>query len=171
MKSMYLYNIPPSIYNAFLLCERQAWLMLRRLSADNSNTYLEIGRLIDEESFKRYRHRIDIPGLSCKLDFIMKKDNTLLVAEVKKSSKTIETAIKQLKYYLYLLYKKGIKAKGVLKIPTERKSISVNIGSDDIDFIEETLKALKKLYFQENPPILEKKIFCSKCGHFEFCWS
>ncbi|WP_367172107.1 Dna2/Cas4 domain-containing protein [Desulfurella sp.] len=43
----------PSLFNAFNICQRQAWLMSRHLDADQSNEFLEIGRLIDKTSFKK----------------------------------------------------------------------------------------------------------------------
>lgn len=46
------------------------------------------------------------------LDMLIRKDGVYYVAEIKKSSRTLETGIFQLKYYLYLLKrKKGLKQK------------------------------------------------------------
>jgi CRISPR-associated exonuclease Cas4 len=115
-------NIAPSIYNAFNICPRQAWLLSRQLTADQQNTYLDIGRLISEESFSREKKEIYIPDLAAKIDYVKKRDGEFFVAEVKKSSATMQSGIMQLKYYLYLLDKKGIQAKGLIKIPKEKKA-------------------------------------------------
>lgn len=51
----------PSIFNAYNICKRQAWLMMRNLTADQDNAFLEIGRLIDETAFKREKKEFILP--------------------------------------------------------------------------------------------------------------
>ncbi len=162
----------PSIFNAYKICKRQAWLMVRQLNADQNNEFLEIGRLIDNKSFKRQKKKIYLADLEALIDMIIKKDETIYIAEIKKSSKTLESGIKQLKYYLYLIkVKKGINAKGIIKIPKEKISREISLTKQDVEEIEKTLKEMKMVLNSNTPPKLKKmEKICKVCAHFEFCW-
>lgn len=162
--------IPPSIYNAFLICPRQAWLMSRQMVADQEFTYLDIGRLISEESFSREKKEIYIPDLSAKIDMITLKDGKYFVAEIKKSSASMKSGIEQLKYYMYLLKLKGLEIKGMIKIPLEKKSLEITLNSSDIDNIEKKIREIKEVLNSENSPLVKRIKYCSKCAHYEFCF-
>ena len=163
----------PSIFNAFNICNRQAWLMMRNLTADQDNAFLEIGRLIDEATFKRDKKRIYLADLEAMLDMVTKRDNVYYIAEIKKSSKTMESGIFQLKYYLYILKKKkGISAKGIIKIPKEKISKEIELEKEDEEKIESILKKMEQVLNSEYPPkILKSNRKCKMCAHYEFCWS
>ena len=163
-------TVSPSVYNAFLICRRQAWLMQHQMNADQSNTYLDIGRLISEETFERENKEIYIPELGAKLDLITKKDGEYFIAEVKKSSATLDSGINQLKYYLFLLKKKGLNLKGMIKIPTEKKSMEIILSETDIGTIQKNLDEFEIMIKQAVPPTLIKQKICPKCAHYEFCF-
>ena len=162
---------PPSIFNAYNICPRQAWLMSRQLTADQENSFLDIGRLIDDTTYGREKKKIYIPELGAMIDMVTKKNGKFFVAEIKKSSRTLETGILQLKYYLYLLLKKSVKVSGLIKIPKEKKSIEVKLSDEDIKVIEVKLIDLKKLLELEKVPVVERLRVCPKCAHQDFCWS
>lgn len=166
-------TFPPSIFNAYNICKRQAWLMYRNLTADQSNAFLEIGRLIDEVSFKRERKRIFLADIEAMLDMVSKKGDVFYVAEIKKSSKTLESGIFQLKYYLYLLKnKKGINVKGVIKIPKEKINKEIVLTDEDERNIESILSEMTDVIFRENAPSKIQDIKrCKVCAHFEFCYA
>lgn len=145
--------------------------MSRQLTADQENTYLDIGRLISGESFSREKKEIYIPDLAAKIDYVKNKDGQFFVAEIKKSSATLESGMEQLKYYLYLLEKKGIKAKGLIKIPKEKKSKEIELNDEDKKHIVERIKCLGELLNQKEPPKPVKIKYCAKCAHYEFCFS
>lgn len=164
-------KISGSLIQAFNICPRQAWLLSRQLTADQQNTYLDIGRLISEESFSREKKEIYIPDLAAKIDYVKRRDGEFFVAEVKKSSATMQSGIVQLKYYLYLLDKKGIKAKGLIKIPKEKKSMEIELTEKDKEHIENKIDKLTVLLSQNEPPKPIKIKYCRHCAHFEFCFS
>ncbi|OQY08081.1 MAG: CRISPR-associated protein Cas4 [Fusobacteriia bacterium 4572_132] len=164
-------KIPPSIYNAYNICPKEAWLMFRNIIPNQQDEYLMIGKIIDEETYIRNKKHLYIAELSAEIDMIEKKNGILAIVEIKKSSKMIEYAIWQLKYYLYLLNKKGISVDGQLAIPKEKKKVKVKLENDDIEKIEKDLKEIEKVLLSEKPPIIEKNGFCNKCAYFEFCWS
>lgn len=162
--------VSPSVYNAFLICHRQAWLMSRQMNADQENTYLDIGRLISEETFEREKKEIYIPDLGAKIDLITKKDGEFFIAEVKKSSTTLKSGINQLKYYLFLLKSKGFNLKGMIKIPAEKKSITIELTEEDEAEIKKNLEAFEILMKEPAPPAPVMLKICPKCAHYEFCY-
>jgi CRISPR-associated exonuclease Cas4 len=75
------------------------------------------------------------------------------------------------KYYLYLLKQKGFSYKGIIKIPKERKSIEVELSENDMEEIKKKVELAKSIISSDEPPTLKRLKICSKCAHFEFCWS
>jgi len=164
-------KISGSLLQAYEICPRQAWLMSRQITADQQNTYLDIGRFISEDSFAREKKEIYIPDLAAKIDYVKNKDGQFFVAEVKKSSATMQSGIEQLKYYLFLLNKKGIQAKGLIKIPKEKKSMEIELTEEDKKRIKAKISDLQNLLEQEEPPPAKKIKKCKSCAHYEFCFS
>ena len=157
MTSTTSFKVSPSVFNAFNICHRQAWLMSRQLIADQENTYLDIGRLISETTFKREKKEVYLADINAVIDMITKKNGQYFVAE--------------LKYYLYLLKAKQINIKGIIKIPSEKKSQIVELQEDDITAIESILAEADKIISYESAPKPERVKWCSKCAHSEFCWA
>jgi len=164
---------PPSIFNAYNICKRQAWLMMRNLSADQYNEFIEIGRLLDQNSFSREKKKIYLADLNATIDMVIRDGEIYYVAEIKKSSKTLKSGILQLKYYLFLLEKrKGIKTNGIIKIPKEKISKKIALTLEDKKKIEDILEEMHEVLKSEVIPKIDKKLSsCKNCGHFEFCWS
>ncbi|MFW0884772.1 CRISPR-associated protein Cas4 [Candidatus Acidulodesulfobacterium sp. H_13] len=161
-----------SLIQAYNICPRQAWLMSRQMSSNQNNSFLEIGRLIDQTTFKREKKKIYLAEFAAEIDFITLKNGNLFVAEIKKSSRTMASGIKQLKYYLYLLNKKGIKCKGLIKIPKEKISITVELKENDEALIKDEIDEIVAfLSSNDDAPVPKKIKFCGKCSYFEFCWS
>ncbi len=163
-------KIQPSIYNAYHICKREAWLMYHQICGDQMNEFLYIGRLLSEDTFKRKKHEIVLADLPAKVDIIESRNGNMIIAEVKKSSRLIENGILQLKYYLYMLKKKGYIFKGEIKIPKEKISKKIELNDDDIKFIEKSLEEINEFLSLGIIPTPEKKTICTKCSHYEFCW-
>ncbi|NCQ53420.1 MAG: CRISPR-associated protein Cas4 [Caldisericum sp. CG2_30_36_11] len=150
-------------------CKRQAWLMAHQIVADQDNTYLALGRLIDEDSYKRNVKRVEMGNLI--IDLVKTKRGEVLIGEVKKSSKSPEAAKLQLAYYLYFLKKNNVTSKGMLLFPKERKKIPVELSSELEKEVEQTIKEIQQIVQSEIPPSKEKNRFCNNCAYREFCWA
>ncbi len=74
---------PPSLFNAFNICQRQAWLMSRQLTADQHNEFLQIGKLIEETFYKREKKTIYLADIEAMIDMVIKKDGFYYIAEIK----------------------------------------------------------------------------------------
>jgi len=127
-----------------------------------------LGRLIHETSFSREVKNIQIDNI-ISIDFKKGKDN-LIVFEIKKSSKLEEPVKWQLYYYLYYLKNKGIKAKGILVYPKEKKRKEIVLTKEIENEIIKIIKEIPRIVSLQNPPKPIKKPYCKRCSYYEFCW-
>ncbi len=167
-------SLPPqpvvgSFIHAYLICPRKTWLMAHQISPDEDNIFLQIGRLIQSQSYARERKEVHLEHLS--LDLVRRGEKNFVVAEVKKSSRAKEAARMQLAFYLYELKQMGIEAEGELLFPDERKREPLILTPS----LEAEIALLKKritaLIVQPGPPPPQRSRFCSKCAYAEFCWA
>ncbi len=143
--------------------------MSRHLEPSQENPFIEIGRLISEESYKRDRKEIRLENLV--IDILRKDDEQIIIGEVKKSSKYQKSAIMQLAFYLKSIRDFGIKAKGELLFPKEKKKIELCLNSEIEEELKKAETEIEKIVKAEMPPLPVKNRFCSKCGYNEFCWA
>jgi CRISPR-associated exonuclease Cas4 len=162
--------ITGTLIQSYFICRRQLWLMSRQLIPDQEHPYLEIGRLIDESSYARERKKINFENVV--LDFIRSEDGQeLVVGEVKKSSRAEKSAKMQLAYYLYRLKEAGIRAKGILSFPQERKRQTVELTPEVEQALADIFAEIKQIIQLEKPPPFQKVSYCKHCGYKEFCHS
>ena len=159
-------NITGTLFSYAHLCDRKVWLYYRRISFENQSDLVAIGKALDQTTYLRERHHIDVDGL-INIDYI--KNN--VVHEVKKSDKISEMAIWQLKYYLYILKEKGIIMTGKINYPLLKKTETIYLEEQDIGEIQKKLEKRKQIISLEKPPAPEKQKFCNKCAYYDFCFS
>jgi len=152
----------------YFVCKREVWLSSRNLMPDEEAEPLDIGRAIHEVHYKRFRKEISMEGI--KIDMVRSESGSLIVNEVKTSSKYLKAAKFQLLYYLYRLKLRGIEATGVLLIPRERKRIRVILDEENEKELEEAIEDIKRIVQLERPPPPVRTPFCRKCAYNEFCW-
>lgn len=143
--------------------------MAHQIIPDQEHPYIELGRLIDEESYDRDKKKINFENVV--LDLVKSDEGDIIVGEVKKSSKAQESARMQLAFYLYKLKESGINARGVLLFPEERKRMMVELTPELENELENIFKDIEKIIFQPVPPPFKKIGYCKNCGYKEFCWS
>jgi CRISPR-associated exonuclease Cas4 len=143
--------------------------MARELTPDEDNLLIELGRLLSEESYSRERKEIEIGNL--KLDLLKRGRGSVVVGEVKKSSRFLKSAEMQLLFYLYKLKERGIQASGELLIPREKKRMKVELTRGKEKEIEQAIGKIEEIISREEPPLPEKCRFCPKCAYREFCWA
>lgn len=158
-------RINGTMYSYSFLCKRKLWLYTKDIVMEDTNENVMIGKIIDEESYKRDRKHLYLDDLVC-IDIV--RNN--VICEVKKSSAQKEIAIQQLKYYLYLLKQKNIDAIGELLVPKENLKETVVLEESDIKVIEDQLENIKKICNEVIPPRTINQKFCKKCAYFELCY-
>lgn len=148
--------------------------MSRHLEPYQENPFIEIGRLINKEAYSRQRKEIEIqtPEQSggMIIDLVKNEGDDVVVAEVKKSSRYENSARMQLAYYLMRLKMLGIKAKGELLFPKEKKRETIELTEEiELELIK-AVDEIKRIIRQERAPEPRLINFCKKCGYQELCW-
>lgn len=102
------------------------------------------------------------------IDFIRKGD-TIVLHEIKKT-KSMEAAHRwQMLYYLYYLKSKGVSATGEINYPlVSRKEEIALLEKDELD-MENVINDIRKIAMGRMPQPKRTKI-CQKCAYFEFCF-
>ena len=152
----------------YFICKREVWMISRNIEADQSDSNIDIGRFIHEKSYIRDMKEVSIDGM--KIDRIKREGKDSIVSEIKKSSKYEEASKMQLLLYLQALRESGIEAKGVLKYPTEKKNVEVELNKSSEKELEKVKRDILRIIYAEKPLSLEKNKYCSKCAYKEMCW-
>ena len=159
-----------SIVAAFIACPREAWLLSRQITADQENPYLILGRLIHEDSYRRDKKEIIVDNI--KIDLMERENEEItVVGEIKKSSRSEESARMQLIFYLYKLREMGIEAKGELLFPKEKKRKNIILDKPAMDEIENIIAKIEEILDKPVPPLPQRIKYCRACAYKEFCWS
>ncbi|HIX82830.1 CRISPR-associated protein Cas4 [uncultured Thomasclavelia sp.] len=158
-------QITGTMYAYSYLCWRKLWFFAKDIVMEQENENVIIGKLIDQESYRREKKHLYLDDIVC-IDIV--KDN--VICEIKKSSSQREMAIQQLKYYLYLLNKKGIEVKGELLVPKENHKEMIVLNENDILEIDKQLERIKKICNEVTPPEIINNKICKKCAYFELCY-
>lgn len=152
----------------YYVCPREVWFMAHRILPQEDNDFLALGRLLHEESYRRERHEVLIDN-TIRIDLRLADG---VVAEVKKSSKSLEAARMQLAYYLYYLkHEKGVERRGLLLIPSERRRIVVELTPELESELREVIVRIRRLAARPKPPPLKRLPVCRGCAYAPICWS
>jgi len=143
--------------------------MSRNLTPDQEDENILKGKISHDEHYSRNRKEVAIDGI--KLDMITLTNGKTVVSEIKKSSRYLEAATLQLRYYLYVLQNRGIDAIGEIRVPDERKVIQVVLEQKDKEEIQEIVEKINAIVSGNTPPVAKKIKFCGKCAYSEFCWA
>lgn len=153
----------------YFICKREVWLLIHNIAADQDDENMDIGRFIDEHTYQRNKKEVLIGNI--KVDRVRKEGEKLIIGEVKKSSRYMESARYQLLYYLQTLRKMGVEAHGELLFPEERKKETVYLSAESDKQLNEAVKDISKIARQPTPPTPKKNNFCRKCAYREYCWA
>lgn len=151
----------------YFVCERKMWLFSRDITLEEGYESVEIGKIIDNTTYKRSKKHIQIDE-TINIDFLKDWE---IIHEIKKSASIEEASIMQVKYYLYYLNNKGIAvSKGILDYPLIRQRKEVTINKDDIATIKNTINKIQIIIEQPLPPPRITSKICKKCAYYEMCF-
>lgn len=152
----------------YYICKREVWFISHGIEPAQEAEELSIGRLIHEEFYLHEKKELLIDN-KIKVDLIKGRK---LIGEIKKSSRYLKSATMQLAFYLlYLEEVKGLKLKGILFIPEERKRIEINLTKELRKELYRAVKEIEEIVKRDKVPELKKTPYCSKCAYRELCWS
>jgi len=149
------------------ICKREVWLISREVIPDQENPYIDLGRAIHETTYESLSTK-EVGFEGVRFDIYLKGKKT--VCEVKTSSKYIDAAAMQVKYYLYRLKELGIEATGEINIPRERKKIRVLLDDKGIEALQKVFREIREIVSLPKPPPPKRIPFCRRCAYRDFCW-
>jgi len=151
----------------YFICHRKLWYFSHGIHLEQENELVQIGRIIDENTFQRSDKHIDIDSV-INIDFIRSKKE---LHEVKKSKAIEQAGIWQLKYYLYYLEERGVTGiHGMINYPTLREKINVSLENGDREIIANSLKEIVQIIHMLVPPHFSRQRICNRCAYFDFCY-
>jgi len=153
----------------YFVCERELWFFYNKINFDFENEDELIGRMIDNESYKKYLIENSIIDNTISIDRFIKNKN--LIIEIKKSKRLAELYKWQLIYYLWYLKKNyGVKVIGKIYYEEERDYEIVVLDEKKEKEIERAIKEIKRIVKLDKPPKVKKKPYCKSCSYYNFCW-
>lgn len=164
------FNLTGTLIWYYYCCPREVWLMVHQINADQDNSNIDLGRFIHENTYSRDKQK-EISIGNIKLDIMRQDKAGMVIGEVKKSSKYLQSARMQLAFYLKELKNRGINAKGELLFPKEKRKEQVELTLELEQELELAASNIERISMRETPPIPEKKSLCKNCAYKEFCWS
>lgn len=151
----------------YFICKRKLWYFCHQITMEESNENVQMGKLLDENSYARDDKHINIDDV-INIDFIREKKE---LHEVKKSKAIEEAGIWQLKYYLYYLKKKGVEGIiGKIDYPLAKRNIDVELTDKDCMELDKIIDDINKIKEHELPPELSEIKICKKCAYFDMCF-
>lgn len=149
------------------ICHRKLWYFYHEIQMEQGNENVNIGKVLDEFSYKKDEKHINIDNV-VNIDFIRSKGK---IHEIKKSRKIEQASILQVKYYLFYLRERGVEGiTGQIDYPLLKKTVEVELLSEDISEIENILKKIENIVACKTPPELVKKNICKSCAYCDLCF-
>ena len=139
MSSLVITGTQIAYYN---VCHRKLWLFSKNISMEHTSEFIEIGKIIHENSYSRKRKEISLEGI--KIDFFDGITGT--IHEVKKSKKLDESHHWQIKYYLYYFKKLGLVFNGIIDYPKLKRRENITLTPQDEKMIENILKEINEMF-------------------------
>jgi len=153
----------------YYICQREVWLMAHQLEPDSEDENLEYGRFLHQHAYKRDKKEISIGHAV--FDLFRKEGNKLVIGEVKKSSRYLESARMQLLFYLRELKRMGVEAYGEIRIPEEKRIVRVELDSESEKELDRAEREILRIINLEKPPEAKKTHWCRSCAYRQFCWA
>lgn len=151
----------------YLVCPRKLWYFANGITLEQDNELVQIGRVIDEQTFAKEDKHIEIDAV-INIDFIKSKK---AIHEVKKSRAIEEASIWQIKYYLYYLKERGATGlSGVINYPLLKKKEYVTLTADDEQVLDDMLVDIRRIVTDTKPPELTTKKICNACAYYDLCY-
>lgn len=156
--------------NYYHVCKRELWLFANGIQMEHTSELVDEGRFIHETAYPQRAQKyqeIEIEGV--KIDYYDARNK--IVHEIKKSNKVEEAHRWQVKYYLLVLRRNGVKgASAILEYPRLKRREEITLSEKDVDYLTQIEKDIQNIVTRPQvPPRVAKKI-CRNCSYYDFCW-
>jgi CRISPR-associated exonuclease Cas4 len=157
-------------FNLYHVCKRELWFHANGIRFEHTSDLVYDGKLIHKKSYPQRSERyeeVEIDGI--KIDYYDARNK--VIHEIKRSDKVESAHEWQVKYYIYVLERNGIKeVSGLLEYPTLRRTTKVELTDADRQKIAEMEKEITEIIRSNDcPPVIDSKI-CKNCSYYDFCF-
>lgn len=161
-------RISGTMINYYFVCKRKLWLFHQNLQFEEGNERVLLGKLIDQQTYASEKKQIQLDQ-TINIDFL---DDWRVIHEVKKSRSMEESAVWQVRYYIYYLREKGIPIEmGVLDYPKLHQRMDVFLDEKDTVELKRILDEIEAICLLEKAPLVIDSPVCKKCAYYEYCYS
>lgn len=150
----------------YVVCKRKLWYFYHEIQMEQGNENVAIGKVIDEETYRRDDKHINIDNV-INIDFIRSKG---ILHEVKKSDKIEEASILQVKYYLYYLKERDVVVKAKIDYPLLKECVDVELSEEDEQNMKLVLQEIEQIVKEAVPPAMKKQRICRSCAYHDLCY-
>lgn len=151
----------------YFICKRKLWYFANEINMEQNSELVEIGKVLDETSYKRENKSILIDN-TINIDFVKEE---CVIHEVKKTNAIEEAGIWQVKYYMYYLKKKGVNnVTAKLDYPLLRQTKEVFLEDEDEKLLDKIIEEIKVIIKQDRPPKIINDRICKKCAYYDLCY-
>jgi len=156
-----------TLIHYYATCKREAWLFSRKISADQWDENILMGKALAEIKEEQLH---DFPFSNLKFDKIGKQRGHYMVTEYKKSMSNPNGAKMQLLFYMWQL-KTSLKLKEINgMVVSGRTKISVRGDDANMRLIEDLIAEVSEFLSQPKPPPFVEIKFCKGCGYRDYCY-
>ena len=154
----------------FHTCLRKLWFFAHGIQMEHTSDLVAEGKLIADTTYlDRARKYTELAIEGIKIDFY--DAHNKVVHEVKKSDKVEQAHLAQVKYYLYILAKKGIaEPEAIIEYPKLKQRELVSWDDDIMETAQHWEKEVAEIVANDNCPPLEQKPICKSCSYYELCY-
>lgn len=151
----------------YFICKRKLWYFANEINMEQNSELVEIGKVLDETSYKRENKSILIDN-TINIDFVKEE---CVIHEVKKTNAIEEAGIWQVKYYMYYLKKKGVNnVTAKLDYPLLRQTKEIFLEDEDEKLLDKIIEEIKVIIKQDRPPKIINDRICKKCAYYDLCY-
>lgn len=151
----------------YFVCKRKLWYFIHEINMENENEDILLGKLLDENSYKRDDKHINIDNV-INIDFMKERKE---IHEIKKSRAIEEAGIWQVKYYLYYLKQRGVVGlRAKIDYPLLKKNLVIELTKEDEERLAEVIHDIIILREQVQPPYFTSQKICTKCAYHDLCF-
>ena len=151
----------------YFVCKKKLWYFANQIQMEQNSELVEIGKIIDETSYKNQEKHILIDN-TINIDFIK---NNVILHEVKKTKSIEEASIWQVKYYMYYLEQKGVEnIKAKIDFPLIKETKDVVLNYEDRQALQNIITNIREIINSKNPMDVIQDKKCKKCAYYDLCY-
>lgn len=151
----------------YFVCKKKLWYFANQIQMEQNSELVEIGKIIDETSYKNQEKHILIDN-TINIDFIK---NNVILHEVKKTKSIEEASIWQVKYYMYYLEQKGVEnIKAKIDFPLIKETKDVVLNYEDRQALQNIITNIREVINSKNPMDVIQDKKCKKCAYYDLCY-